>query len=91
MWRISRSLAHKDIITASVGDLIPQITSSLSREYFHHTYIFINDKSNLTLVHHTKTTDVAKALEAKEAYEREICKYSKDTKYYYTDNSIYAY
>ena len=42
-------------------------------------------------MYHTKSTDVTKALEAKQAYKREIYKYGKEVKYIYTDNSTYTY
>ena len=59
------SIAHTDIMTSSVGGLMPQMIGFLTRERFQHTHVFIDDDSDLTFAFHTKTTDVAEALDAK--------------------------
>ena len=41
------------------------MTGFLARERFFHAHIFVDDKSDLTFAHHTKTTNIDEALEAK--------------------------
>ena len=90
MQKSPGSIAYTDIMTSSIRGLMPQMTGFLAREYFFRTYIFVDDKSDLTFAHHTKTTNVDEALEAKQAYEREVYKHSKEVKHYHADNGTYA-
>ena len=65
MQKIPGSLAYIDIMTLLVEDMIAQMTSFLIREHFYYTYIFVDNKSDLTFIYYTKMTDVAEVLEAK--------------------------
>jgi len=65
MKKTPGSVAHTDIMTLSIGGLIPQMIGFLTRERFFHTHIFVDDISDLTFAYHTKTTNVDEALEAK--------------------------
>ena len=90
MKKTPGSVAHTDIMTSSIGGLIHQMMGFLTREHFFHTHIFVDYKSDLTFAYHAKTTNVDEALEAKQAYEREVYKYAKEVKHYHADNGTYA-
>ena len=59
------SVAHTDIMSSSVGGLIPQMTGFLTHQCYFHTHIFVDDKSDFTFGYHTKSTDVAEAIDTK--------------------------
>ena len=88
--RIPGSLAHADIMTSSVGGIIPQMTGFLTRQKYYHAHFFVDDVSDLTFVYHAKSTDISEALEAKAAYEREACKHGKKVNHIHADNGTCA-
>ena len=66
------------------------MTGFLSKARHHHIHVFVDDASDLTYAHHTGSTDVSEAIEAKEACERETCKYGKEVRHMHADNGTHA-
>ena len=90
MKTLPGEIAHTDLMTSSVPDLMPQMVGFLTSRKFHCTSIFVNDHRDYAFVHHQETTNAEETIIAKQTYEPDLRNNGKEVRHYHSDNGSYA-
>ena len=85
--RFTSACRHRAIVSGRNNNANDRF---LTHERFFHTNVFVDDYSDSTCAHHTKSTDVEAAVEAKHSCERDTCNNGKQVCHYHAENGTFS-